>query len=65
MNQKFQNLGTACLNSPSGQYLKYVGTAATARDLAALADALDGQNSQVNFYGMDYGATLGSYFVNS
>ncbi|OBZ74761.1 hypothetical protein A0H81_05698 [Grifola frondosa] len=45
MDQKYRELGQRCLQHQNGTYLKYIGTAATARDMAALADALDGPGS--------------------
>jgi hypothetical protein len=39
-----------CLQSESGQYLPYVGTAATVRDLLALSDCIDGPNSTIHYW---------------
>ncbi|KAI1791401.1 alpha/beta-hydrolase [Ganoderma leucocontextum] len=64
MQQKYEEVGKKCLNGPSGRYLKYVGAAATVRDLVALADALDGPDKPVNYIGISYGTLLGSWFVN-
>ncbi|PIL25655.1 hypothetical protein GSI_11405 [Ganoderma sinense ZZ0214-1] len=64
MQQKYKKLGEKCLSGPSGKYLRYVGAAATVRDLVALADALDGPNQSVNYIGTSYGTLLGSWFVN-
>ena len=65
MQQKYKELGEKCLNGPSGKYLRYVGAAATVRDLVALSDALDGPDQPVNYIGTSYGTLLGSWFVNS
>ena len=65
MQAKYEELGRRCLTQPGGQYLPYVGTAATARDIAALADALDGPGSPINFFGLSYGSLLGSWLINS
>lgn len=65
MQQKYEELGKRCLEQPAGKYLRYVGTAATARDVAALADALDGPGSSINYIGLSYGTLLGSWLVNS
>ena len=65
MQQKYKEVGRKCLNGPSGKYLKYVGAAATVRDLVALADALDGPGEPVNYVGLSYGTLLGSWLVNS
>ncbi|KAI0673272.1 TAP-like protein-domain-containing protein [Trametes maxima] len=63
MQTKYEELGQRCLQHPSGKFLKYVGTAATARDIVALADALDGPGSPVNFAGTSYGSLLGSWLI--
>ena len=47
----------------NGDNLTYIGTVATVRDLAALADALDGPGSLVNYIGLSYGTNLGSQFM--
>ncbi len=65
MQQKYKEVGKICLNGPSGKYLKYVGAAATVRDLVALADALDKPGEPINYVGISYGTLLGSWFVNS
>ncbi|KAI0350507.1 alpha/beta-hydrolase [Trametes cingulata] len=64
MQAKFDELARRCLRSPSGRFLRYVGTAATARDVVAMADALDGPGSAVNFIGVSYGTLLGTWLVN-
>ena len=65
MQKKYEELGKRCLQQPSGQYLQYVGTAATVRDMVAMADALDGPNAPINYAGISYGTILGSWFINS
>lgn len=57
-------LGERCMTL-SGDNLKYVGTTATVRDLVALADAVDGPDSLITFWGLSYGSAIGTYFVNS
>ncbi|KAI0633182.1 TAP-like protein-domain-containing protein [Trametes polyzona] len=64
MQEKYDELGRRCLRHPSGKYLRYVGTAATARDVVALADALDGPGSPINFVGVSYGTLLGAWLIN-
>ncbi|KAF8684068.1 MEROPS serine peptidase family S33 [Rhizoctonia solani] len=54
--------GKQC-NSQSKDMLKYVGTAATVRDMVALHDYLEGTRL-INYWGVSYGTILGSYFVN-
>ncbi|KAH7335773.1 TAP-like protein-domain-containing protein [Rhizoctonia solani] len=54
--------GKQC-NAQSKDMLKYVGTAATVRDMVALHDYLEG-TELINYWGISYGTILGSYFVN-
>ena len=42
---------------------KYHGTAAISRDIAALADALDGLGSPINLWTESYGSILASYVM--
>ena len=65
MERKYQELAQRCLTSPVGKYLQYVGTAATVRDMVALADVIDGPGKPINFYGISYGTVIGSWFMNS
>lgn len=65
MGRKYTELGKRCQQHPTGKYMKYIGTAATVRDMIALADALDGPGSPVNYAGISYGTLLGAWFVNS
>ncbi|OJT03597.1 hypothetical protein TRAPUB_5773 [Trametes pubescens] len=64
MQTKYEQLGQRCMNHSDGQFLQYVGTAATARDMVAMADALDGPGAPVNYWGLSYGTLLGSWFIN-
>nr|VWO96249.1 N/A [Ganoderma boninense] len=64
MQKKYVELGKKCQKHSDGKYLKYIGTAATARDLVALADALDGPGAPINYFGYSYGTILGSWLVN-
>ncbi|OSD00757.1 alpha/beta-hydrolase [Trametes coccinea BRFM310] len=64
MQKKYEELGQRCMQHPTGKYLKYVGTAATVRDMVALADALDGPDAPINYVGTSYGTLLGSWFIN-
>ncbi|CAE6378531.1 unnamed protein product [Rhizoctonia solani] len=54
--------GKQC-NAQSKDMLKYIGTAATVRDMVALHDYLEGTQS-INYWGISYGTILGSYFIN-
>ncbi|KAJ8494840.1 hypothetical protein ONZ51_g2091 [Trametes cubensis] len=64
MQKKYEELGERCLQQPSGKYLKYVGTAATVRDMVAMANALDGAKSPINLFGLSYGTVFGAWFIN-
>ena len=65
MQKKYVELGKKCQEHSDGKYLKYIGTAATVRDLVALVDALDGPEAPINYLGYSYGTILGSWLVNS
>ncbi|KAH8102145.1 hypothetical protein BXZ70DRAFT_55785 [Cristinia sonorae] len=48
-----------------GEELPYVGTTTVARDVAAIAERLDGKNAPINYLGLSsYGSILGQYVVN-
>ncbi|KAI0686870.1 alpha/beta-hydrolase [Cerioporus squamosus] len=64
MQKKYEELGQKCLNSPNGKYLKYIGTPATVRDIVSMANAIDGPDAPINYYGISGGSTIGSYLVN-
>ena len=65
MESRLQNFKQVCLKGPSSQYLTYVGTTATARDLVAIAEYFDGKGCDINYYGISYGTTIGNYLINS
>ena len=48
-----------------GDVLKYLGTAAAVRDMVALADYLEPERKEINYYGISYGTVIGATFVNS
>jgi len=50
----FNAIGEACYKK-IGDNLKYVGTAATVRDMVAMAEYFDGPGKPINMYGMSYG----------
>ena len=52
-----------CLGRTDTSMLQYMGTAATVRDLAAMADAFDGPGSKINFWGIGTGSLVGSYLL--
>ena len=62
---KYKELGEKCLQGPNGTTLQYVGTAASVRDLVGLADAIQGPDSPIFFWGQAYGALMGTWFANS
>lgn len=64
MEQRLQAFKQVCLKGPSAQFLQYVGTTATVRDLVAIAEYFDGPGCDVNYYGISYGTTIGNYLVN-
>ena len=63
--QKFEDFGQHCQSGPSGQYLKYIGTSSTVRDLASLGDAIVGVGKPIDYWGFSYGTVVGFNFVNS
>ena len=65
MDAKFRGLAERCLQAESGKILPYVGTAATVRDMVALADYLEPGVQEINFWGISGGTVVGATFVNS
>ena len=65
MQQKYEELGKKCLDSPGGKYLQYLGTPATVRDMVSLANAIEGPDALINYYGISGGTIIGDWFVNS
>ena len=65
MEERWLAFGEVCLKHKSGQFLPYVGTTATVRDLVAIAEYLDGKGCDINYYASGYGTTIGIYLVNS
>ncbi|RPD60330.1 hypothetical protein L227DRAFT_611288 [Lentinus tigrinus ALCF2SS1-6] len=59
-----ERMVTQCLNaSPDRDMFQYGGTAASVRDLVALADALDGPGSPVNLWTKHHGSILASHLL--
>jgi len=65
MDERWKAFGEVCLKHETGQFLPYVGTTATVRDLVAIAEYFDGKGCDINYYGGSYGTTIGNYLVNS
>ena len=65
MDERWKAFGEVCLKHETGQYLPYVGTTATVRDMVALAEYFDGKGCDINYYGLSYGTTIGNYLINS
>ncbi|KAL1701835.1 hypothetical protein EV121DRAFT_282376 [Schizophyllum commune] len=64
MDTKFRGLAERCLQAESAKILPYVGTAATVRDMVALADYLEPGVQEINFWGISGGTVVGATFVN-
>ncbi|RPD55343.1 alpha/beta-hydrolase [Lentinus tigrinus ALCF2SS1-6] len=64
MQKKYEQLAQKCMQSPSGKFLKYIGTAAAVRDIVSIANALDGPDAPINYIGTSYGTLIGSWLVN-
>ena len=64
VQSKLEQAAQRCLDR-NGDKLKYVGTAATVRDMVAMADAIRGPGTAINYYGISYGTLVGNLFVNS
>ena len=63
-DRRFKQYGDLCTKN-AGDALKYVGTAATVRDMVAIADYLEPDRKEINYYGASYGTIIGAIFVNS
>jgi len=63
--QKLVQFGEGCKQGPVGQYLQYIGTSSTLRDLLSLGDRLVGEGKPVDFWGFSYGTVIGYHLLNS
>ena len=54
-----------CLTQSGAETMRFVGTAATTRDLVAMVDAFDGPGAPINFLGMYQGTMVGSHLLAS
>ncbi|KAI5892383.1 alpha/beta-hydrolase [Schizophyllum commune H4-8] len=59
----YKGFGKQCVER-RGDVLKYLGTAAAVRDMVALADYLEPERKEINYYGISYGTVIGATFVN-
>ena len=62
--QKIIEFGEKCKQGPVGQYLQYIGTSSTVRDLLSLNDRLVGKDKQMDFWGFSYGTVIGYNLIN-
>lgn len=51
LEEGFAKFKAQCDGNRNGQFLEYVGTPATVRDMVALADALEPNTQLINYYG--------------
>ncbi|CCO35403.1 Putative hydrolase Mb2248c [Rhizoctonia solani AG-1 IB] len=58
-----QRFAQQCMSHRPGIY-RYVGTAATVRDMVAMHDVLEGSDKPIDYWGVSYGTVIGMYFVN-
>ncbi|KAI0762144.1 alpha/beta-hydrolase [Trametes elegans] len=65
IEQQYRAFGERCLQGPNATTLQYVGTAATVRDMVALADAIQGPDTPIRYWGLSYGTIVGAWFMNS
>ena len=59
------DFGERCKQGPVGEYLQFVGTSSTIRDLVSLGDRLVGKDKPIDYWGFSYGTVIGINFVNS
>ncbi|KAI0334252.1 hypothetical protein GY45DRAFT_1318728 [Cubamyces sp. BRFM 1775] len=52
-----------CVRKQNTTMLSYMGTAASVRDMVAMADFFDGPGSPINFWGIESGARVGQYLL--
>ncbi|TRM62771.1 hypothetical protein BD626DRAFT_569898 [Schizophyllum amplum] len=64
MEKKYRGLGKRCAQKDSGKTLAYLGSAAAARDMVALAEYFDPGVQEINYWGISYGSMIGFIFVN-
>lgn len=57
--------GERCKQGPVGNFLQFVGTSSTVRDLVSLGDRLVGKGQPIDYWGFSYGTVIGINFINS
>jgi len=57
--------GKRCQRGPVGDFLQYIGTSSTVRDLASLGDRIVGKGKPIDYWGVSYGTVIGINFLNS
>jgi hypothetical protein len=57
--------GKRCQQGPVGNFLQYIGTSSTVRDLVSLGDCIVGQGKPIDYWGFSYGTVIGANFLNS
>jgi len=57
--------GKRCQRGPVGEFLQYIGTSSTVRDLASLGDRIVGKGKPIDYWGLSYGTVIGINFLNS
>ncbi|KAF8310961.1 hypothetical protein DL93DRAFT_2169351 [Clavulina sp. PMI_390] len=56
--------GKMCAEHMDPDDLRYMGTTSVVRDIQFITEVLEGQESQINYWGASYGSILGAYLVN-
>ncbi|KAI0779308.1 alpha/beta-hydrolase [Fomes fomentarius] len=64
LDAQYKAFGEKCLQGPNATTLQYIGTAATVRDMVGLADAIQGPNTPIFYWGLSYGTVVGAWFAN-
>ena len=64
-SQLLIEFGKRCQRGPVGNFLQFVGTSSTVRDLASLGDSIVGKDKPIDYWGFSYGTVIGINFLNS